>query len=142
MRLDSLLRGENDAGAVALWIDTEGMAFEAISGAAGVLSRTVMIHVEVETIRCIGAGQRLFPDVEGALLDAGFVLLATDQPVSFPQFNGLFVRAEHLHAKASEIRWHAARGRMYRNVKQAVRPLVPPRLRRFLASRLAAVRRP
>ena len=35
-RLDELLVGEAlDAGPIALWVDTEGMAYEALSGAAG-----------------------------------------------------------------------------------------------------------
>jgi len=56
IRLDSLLAASGNAGGrVALWIDTEGMAFEAISGASGILARTQMLHVEVETVPCIGA---------------------------------------------------------------------------------------
>jgi hypothetical protein len=142
VRLDSLLRVERAIGPLALWVDTEGMAFEAISGAAGVLGRTVLIHVEVETLPCIGANQRLFSDVEGVLVDAGFALLATDQSVTMPQFNALFVRADVLRAKAAEVRWHLTKGRVHRGVKRAVRPFVPLRLRRFVASRLAAVHRP
>jgi FkbM family methyltransferase len=143
IRLDSLLDAENHGtGHLALWVDTEGMAFETISGAAGVLGRTRLIHVEVETVPCIGVKQRLFPDVERTLLDAGFVLLATDGPATAPQFNALFVRADLLSTKAGEIRWQVARARFYRSVKKAVSPLVPPRFRRFLVSRLAPVRRP
>jgi FkbM family methyltransferase len=142
MRLDSLLDGERGVGPLALWVDTEGMAFETIAGAAGILGRTVLIHVEVETVPCIGANQRLFSDVERELADSGFALLATDRAVTTPQLNALFVGAEALRAKAGEIRWHVTRGRLHRGVRQAVRPFVPPRLRRFLASRLAAVQRP
>jgi FkbM family methyltransferase len=133
VRLDELLA----AGArIALWIDTEGMAFETISGASGVLERTCMLHVEVETSPCIAPGQRLFSDVERLLSDAGFAVLATDQPRSATQFNALFVRRDLLLAKAAEIRWQVARARVYRNAKTAVRPLVPLRVRRFLRRRL------
>lgn len=137
-RLDELLVDASlGAKKIALWVDTEGMAFEALSGAAGVLARTLLIHVEVETAPCIGASQRLWPDVDRMLRNAGFVLLATDWPATSTQFNALFVRAESLSAKAAEIRWHLTRGRLYRDVKRAVCPLVPVRLRRFLENRLA-----
>jgi FkbM family methyltransferase len=142
VRLDGLLGVERASDSVALWVDTEGMAFEAIAGAAGVLGRTVLIHVEVETVQCFGENQRLFSDVEKVLVDAGFALLATDHPVTMPQFNALFVRAESLRAKAGEIRWHVARGHWYRSMKRAVRPFVPPRLWRFLASRVAVAHGP
>jgi FkbM family methyltransferase len=135
-RLDDLLA--SSAGArIALWIDTEGMAYEAVSGASGVLPRTQMLHVEAETIPCIGAEQRLFPDVERFLIEAGFSLLATDQPISSMQLNALFVRAELLATRAAEIRWHVASERLRRRVKSAVRPLLPLRLRRYLAARHA-----
>jgi FkbM family methyltransferase len=133
VRLDDLLAAGDR---IALWIDTEGAAFEAISGASGVLDRTQLLHVEVETIPCIGADQRLFPDVERLLADAGFALLATDQPRVAPQFNALFVRRNLLREKAGEIRWHVARARVYTRAKAAVRPFVPPRVRRFLRRRL------
>jgi FkbM family methyltransferase len=138
-RLDELLGHEpHTSRQIALWIDTEGMAYEAIAGAAGVLHSTSILHVEVETEPCIGAGQRLFPDVERTLRDAGFVLLATDKPRDAAQFNALFVRADLLRAKAAAIRWQVARARLYWNTKRAVRPLFPLRLRRFLARRLHA----
>jgi FkbM family methyltransferase len=138
-RLDDVLA--RDGGArIALWIDTEGMAFEAISGATGVLGATRMLHVEVETIPCIGAGQRLLPDVERILVASGFALLATDQPRASMQLNALFVHADLLRTKNAEIRWHLASGRLRRDVKQAVRPLLPLRLRRFLSRHANAVR--
>jgi FkbM family methyltransferase len=139
VRLDNLLADEGRAGLrVALWIDTEGMAFETIAGAAGVLDRTLMVHVEVETVPCIGVDQRLLPDVEKTLRDSGFVLLATDQARTAVQLNALFVRAESLRAKGREIRWQVARERLYRNARRAVRPLVPSRLRNFLFRRFRA----
>jgi FkbM family methyltransferase len=142
IRLDSLLAHEHYPGPLALWIDTEGMAFETVSGATGVLGRTVLVHVEVETIPCIGADQSLFPAVERVLLDAGFALLATDDAITMPQFNALFVRADCLDARAGAVRWHVARGRMSRGVKEAVPQFVPARVRRFLAARITAVQWP
>jgi len=132
-RLDDVLAAR--AGTrIALWIDTEGAAFEAISGASGVLGATRMLHVEVETEPCIGANQRLFRDVEALLVDAGFALLATDQPCAATQFNALFVRADLLRGAAA---WRVAGARLHRAIKTAVRPLVPRSLRRCLV-RLAA----
>jgi FkbM family methyltransferase len=141
VRLDGLLSAEGSHDRpIALWIDTEGMAFESVCGAAGVLDRTRMVHVEVETVPCIGAGQKLFPAVERLLLDAGFALLATDQPRTAIQLNALFVRADLLNAKRTEIRWHAAHAQLRRGVKRAVLPLFPRRVRRFLSRHANAAR--
>ena len=140
IRLDSLLAASGDAGGrLALWIDTEGRAFEAISGASGILARTQLLHVEVETVPCIGAEQRLFPDVERILIGAGFSLVATDQPRTSIQFNALFVRAELLCAKAALMRWHLSNARLRRHVVRATLPLLPMRLRRFLYRHVNAV---
>ena len=139
-RLDDVLARGSASARIALWIDTEGMAYEAISGASGVLGRTEMLHVEVETVPCIGSDQRLLPDVERLLIEGGFVLLATDQPTSSMQLNALFVRSELLAARAAEIRWHVASERLRRRVTSAVRPLLPLRLRRYLARHANAVR--
>jgi FkbM family methyltransferase len=141
VRLDNLLAVGRPTGTLALWIDTEGMGFEVISGASGVLERTAMLHVEVETVPCIGAEQRLFPDVERLLLRQGFALLATDRLPTLAQLNALFVRADLWDARESEIHRHLTNGRLRQNVKSAVRPLLPPRLRRFLSRHVDAIRR-
>jgi len=136
-RLDDVLAAGNTSARVALWIDTEGMAYEAISGASGVLTRTQMLHVEVETTPCIGPDQRLFPDVAGLLREAGFTLVAADQPLTSMQLNALFVRTELLTARAAEIRRHVAGEQLRHRMKAVVRPFVPLRLRRYLAARHA-----
>jgi FkbM family methyltransferase len=142
VRLDSLLGGGGGAGAarIALWIDAEGMAFETIAGASGVLGRTRLLHVEVETEPCIGAAQRLLPDVERFLTEAGFVLLATDEPRTSRQLNALFVPAALARTKSAEIRWHIASRQLERRVRRAVVPFLPTRLRRFLSRRANAAR--
>jgi FkbM family methyltransferase len=140
VRLDSLLADGPGGRRIALWIDTEGMAFEAISGASGVLERTQLLHVEVETEPCIGPAQRLLPDVERFLMEAGFVLLATDEPRTSRQLNALFVRSDLLRTNAAEIRWHLMRSRIKRRVRRTVLPLLPTRLRRFVLRRANAVR--
>ncbi|HEY8520470.1 MAG TPA: FkbM family methyltransferase [Gammaproteobacteria bacterium] len=133
VRLDALLRAESlMSGPIALWIDTEGMAFEAIAGAAGILGSTAMLHVEAETQRCIGPEQRLLDDVERLLGEAGFRLLATDQPRRALQLNALFLRADSLAAHEAEIRRLAARARARRGVKRAIGGLLPRRLRHLV----------
>jgi hypothetical protein len=117
------------------------MAFETISGASGVLARTQLLHVEVETQPFIGAAQRLFPDVERLLAAAGFVLLATDEPRTSMQLNAVFVPADLLRTNATEIRWHVMRSRIRQRVGRAVMPLLPTRLRRFVFRHANAVRR-
>jgi len=139
-RLDTLLANGGTARRIALWIDTEGMAFETVSGAAGVLAATRLLHIEVETEPCIGATQRLLPDVERLLVDAGFALLATNQPRTSMQLDALFVRADLLSTNAAEIGWHIRRGRLERRVRRVVLPLLPTRLRRFLSRHANAVR--
>ena len=136
LRLDRALAADGGRRRVALWIDAEGAAYEAIAGAADVLDRTQIVHVEVETVPCVGAQQRLFADVEKLLLEAGFTLLATDQPRTAMQLNALFVRAEYLRTKAAQIGWHSANGRLRGRLWRSVRVLLPPRLRRFLEHRL------
>jgi FkbM family methyltransferase len=117
VRLDQLLAEQRLLdGALALWIDAEGMALEVIRGADGVLANTRMLHVEVETTPCIAAGQHLFPDVHRCLEQAGFRLLATDHPLEYPQFNALFVRAELMHTHAASIGARLALARLRRCV--------------------------
>ncbi len=140
VRLDDVLAKDPSGARIALWIDAEGMGFEVIAGASRVLARTQMLHVEVETVPCIGVEQKLLPDIE-RILDAHFALLATDHPRDWSQLNALFVRRESLGARAAKIRSHLANERLRHRVKAAVRPLLPPRLRRFLSRRANAVRK-
>ena len=63
VRLDELLAAESLADEpIALWIDTEGAAFEAIEGGSGVgLGGRGMIHVEVETQPVVGWARSCLP---------------------------------------------------------------------------------
>jgi len=135
VRLDELLTADAlDGGPIALWIDTEGTSFEVIRGASGVTNAASLIHVEVETKAIIGANQRLFADVEKVLIDAGFTLLATDQPQQCLQFNALFVRTELLSTKTREILFWVNSLRLRRIVTQRLSRLLPSKLRRTLAA--------
>jgi FkbM family methyltransferase len=141
IRLDELLMAESSAvGPIALWIDAEGAAFEVIHGAAGVLRSTPLIHVEVETAPAIGVAQKLFVDVERSLLEAGFVLLATDQQPDVLQFNALFIAAQASRDKMAEIVRQAHYERLRRNVTRTIVRFMPLRLRLALGRRLYETR--
>lgn len=109
-RLDTHLRETSGTGLrMALWIDVEGLAHEVIEGATGLLPDTHLLHVEVETQKCISATQRfLYPQVKELLRAAGLTLLATDEPESRPQFNALFVRTEPPGTVAWQVRQRLA----------------------------------
>lgn len=141
VRLDELLVSERlHGGPLALWIDTEGMALEVIRGGSGVLRATRMIHVEVETQPIIGKQQRLFADVERALIEAGFVLLATDQRRDVLQLNALFINAESSRASMAEIARLAHYEQLRRKVTRTIVRMMPGRLQRALGRRLFETR--
>ncbi|MGI9234251.1 MAG: FkbM family methyltransferase [Woeseiaceae bacterium] len=134
-RLDQLLAAESlDEKPIALWIDAEGKALEVITGAEAILSSTPMLHVEVETEPIIGAEQKLFQHLEGMLGDAGFTLIATDQPIHHLQFNALFVRADALGPKAAPIRYWMIVMRLLRVLAQTASRFLPDKLLRKLVA--------
>lgn len=92
-RLDRLLgAGGGGARRIALWIDVEGMAFEALQGARGILDEVWLIHVEVETRPCIAPLQHLYPEIDEFLTRAGFQRIATSAPLDAEQWNAVYVR--------------------------------------------------
>lgn len=130
VRLDELLAVERlQDSAIALWIDAEGAGFEVIEGCAGILGSTRMVHVEVETQPIIAPGQKLFKDVERALVDLGFALFATDQAPHVLQFNALFIQSGMLRRHAAAIGRLARRARLWRAVGDAAASFIPTRLR-------------
>jgi FkbM family methyltransferase len=129
IRVDELLAAESPGKQpIALWVDTEGMALEVIDGARAVLPFTRMLHVEVETEAIIGAEQKLFRHVERVLNDAGFSLVATDQPRHHLQFNALFVRADVLRSKSARIRYWIRVMRLRHVLVRSVSRLLPEKL--------------
>lgn len=133
-RLDELLATERRQGTtIALWIDTEGMAYEVIDGARAILPLTLMLHVEVETRPIIGRTQRVFEDVAAALSSAGFVKLATDQPVHYQQLNALYIRGDLLDSKSDEILYLTKLMQLRHKLASNVARFVPARVRRKLA---------
>lgn len=129
VRLDEYLASQALAGtSIALWVDVEGAALEVIRGSAGVLHNVRLVHVEVETEPFIAAAQKLFADVERVMTEAGFVLVATDQPREVLQFNALYLRADDLRIAPHELTRHARRARLRRHLRRAVARVLPARL--------------
>jgi FkbM family methyltransferase len=94
-RLDTFLADKVPPDArLALWIDAEGKGYEVIDGTHNMIQNVDLVHVEVETSRCIGDDQMFYPQVKAHLYSAGFRELATDAPSYRTQFNALFVRDE------------------------------------------------
>ena len=132
-RLDTFLADKCAPDArLALWIDTEGKAFEVIEGLAGMAERVLLLHVEVETAACIGTDQKLYSDVKASLEQLGFAELATDHSPRCTQFNALFLRSDvamQYRTKASLV--HA---RLRYLLVQAIRKVCPACLRRYQAT--------
>jgi FkbM family methyltransferase len=131
-RLDTFLADKCAPDArLALWIDTEGKAFEVIEGMAGMADRVLLLHVEVETAACIGMDQKLYSDVKARLEQLGFAELATDHAPHCTQFNALFLRSDlvtQFRTRASLV--HA---RLRYLLVQAIRKACPACLRRYQA---------
>lgn len=79
---------------VVMWIDLEGCAFEALTGAAAALAHTRLIFIEVEDTP-LWTGQKLSGEVMRHLVGAGFMPLARDFQ-SKRQYNLIFGRPEIL----------------------------------------------
>lgn len=140
-RLDSFLAARCAPGArLALWIDTEGKAYEVIEGLSGVAELVQLVHVEVETSACIGADQKLYPEVKAVLTRLGFAELATDQATRHMQFNALFVRVGQRRGMRLELIARLLRARLRYLLIAAARALFPRGVRRYAAWRRRAAR--
>jgi FkbM family methyltransferase len=135
-RLDRVL-GERALGerTVALWIDAEGAAFEVLQGARGIIDRVRLVHVEVETTPCIGARQKLYPEVARLLAEHGFEELARDAPRTHRQFNALFVRRDLPPGMRATVRRHAHRQWLRHRLIRAVLAACPAPIRRRILRR-------
>lgn len=135
-RLDSYFADKHpDNPRFALWIDTEGKAFEVIEGMSGMAERVYLLHVEVETSPCIAADQKLYADVKRLLQQAGFAEFATDQARSQPQFNALYIRSNLPAAMQRRARACLAEARLRRFLVRMIRHACPACLRRYQAMR-------
>ncbi len=123
---------------LALWIDTEGKAYEVIEGISGVAQQIELFLVEVETEPCIGSTQKLYPEVKSLLQGLGFAELATDQAPSHLQFNALFVRRDLPAGKRFQVKaWLVWARLRYLLVRVIVR-MCPACARHYLAMRRRA----
>jgi FkbM family methyltransferase len=94
-RLDTFLSANHVSGGnIAVWMDVEGKAFEALQGASSLFPSICLLHVEVETQPCIAAKQKVEDDVRELLLSNGFWELARDSDERPPQVNLVFIRAD------------------------------------------------
>jgi FkbM family methyltransferase len=135
-RLDTFLADKcRPQTRIALWIDAEGKAYEVIEGAAGVIERVYLVHVEVETTPCIGAEQKLYPEVKALLQRQGFAELATDQPHSGEQFNALFARCDLPAGVSLALRSSLMRARARRVLGAVARWVCPACLRHYQSLR-------
>jgi len=91
LRLDRFLSDAGEFSTIALWVDVEGAAFEALLGSEGILQRVCCIHTEVET-REFFKGQKTFDEVKRFLGDRGFVETASEYWFARGQGNVLFIR--------------------------------------------------
>jgi FkbM family methyltransferase len=94
VRLDRRLGAIGARPRIALWLDVEGKAYEALCGARDILAEVQLLHVEVESRACFAADQRLYPQVRALLEAAGLVELAVDCERQSEQFNALYVRRD------------------------------------------------
>src|SRR5262249_49580089 len=141
-RLDTYLADKRGPQArFALWIDTEGKAYEVIEGAAGVVDHVYLLHVEVETKPLIGSDQKLYSEVRALAQRLGFAELARDQPRDREQFNVLYVRRDLPPGIRLALQTLLLRaGVRQLIVKVAVR-LCPACMRRYQAMRLMQMSR-
>jgi FkbM family methyltransferase len=160
-RLDTFLAGKlAPSNRLALWIDTEGKAYEVIEGTTRVANQVHLVHVEVETTTYIAANQRVYSEVKKLLLHLGFVELATDRGrfsskrnahgqaedrgSSEPwlaQFNAVFIRCDLSLSMLCLVKAHVLRGWFRYAVIRALRKWCPDCLSRYQDMRQRALRR-
>lgn len=135
-RLDgALAERELTSARIALWIDTEGKAYEVLEGARKIAAQVQLVHVEVESTPCINASQRLYPDVNRLLVELGFEQLASDHPHCNPQFNAVYVRREQSPDSRRRISLRLRMARLRRGCVAALRNLCPSCVRRLVTLR-------
>ena len=141
-RLDTFLADKVPPDAhLALWIDVEGKAYEVIDGAASMMHKVRLLHVEVETTRCIGDDQKCYPQVKAMLCSAGFSELATDGPADRIQFNAVFVRSDLTTATRRKIAIWLAVARLRHFLVCVAQAICPICVRWYGSARTRAVKR-
>lgn len=85
---------------VAIWMDVEGAAYEALEGLGRLAERVRLIHVEVET-EAIWEGQKLKPEIVALVERMGYVVIARGE--NEDQHDIVLVRPDDLSSWKSEI---------------------------------------
>lgn len=142
-RLDTYLADKRTPQArFALWIDTEGKAYEVLEGAAGVAENVYLLHVEVETQPLIGSDQKLYSEVKALAQRLGFAELATDKSPDHEQFNVLYVRRNLPSGTRLALQTRLLSARLRHLIVTGVAWLCPGCMRRYQAMRLRRVSAP
>lgn len=122
----------SDRERIVAWIDVEGACEEVLAGSRDVLSRALMVYIEVESVP-FWEDQWLDTDVARFFRDLGFTLVMRDQ-LRHTQFNLVFVRND-----IAKRPWVATRAaRVYRPVRRPDKKAAAgPAPRRSLPRRVA-----
>jgi FkbM family methyltransferase len=131
IRLDGLLYSRAHGRRLALWIDCEGGAFEALQGAGGISAALQLLHVEVESRPCIAHTQHLYADVSALVASWGFFELATSHSPTEMQFDALYVRSNLRTLMRLRIRMVLWQLRLRRRFIDTLGSLCPACLRGF-----------
>ena len=132
-RLDSWLgRTAAHRRRIALWIDVEGAACEAVGGAEALLGEVVLLHVEAEATPCIAPDQKLYDELERRLRAAGFEAVKLARPAHHEQFNVIFVRTDRSATERRRIVWHRARLESRAALVRGLQAICPGCVRRLI----------
>lgn len=101
-RLDTLCAADPEDSRYALWIDAEGSGGQVLEGAEGILTRTLAVYIELESLPKF-EDQALDRDIMRHLLERDFVPLLRDFQFNH-QYNAVFVKKECLPLVERE--WH------------------------------------
>lgn len=101
-RLDTLCAADPEDSRYALWIDAEGSGGQVLEGAEGILTRTLAVYMELESLPKF-EDQALDRDIMRSLLERDFVPLLRDFQFNH-QYNVVFVKRDCLPLVERE--WH------------------------------------
>lgn len=101
-RLDTLCAADPEDSRYALWIDAEGSGGQVLEGAEGILTRTLAVYMELESLPKF-EDQALDRDIMRYLLERDFVPLLRDFQFNH-QYNVVFVKRDCLPLVERE--WH------------------------------------
>lgn len=80
---------------IALWVDTEGTAFEVLEGASGLMDQIVSVHVEVEFWQ-LWSDQKIETDIRNKLESANLVHIGGTSYPRTAQTDQVYVKKDYL----------------------------------------------